>query len=176
MNQTAAEAIILALNALGAGTLIFVAGVIQPIMNEMSEERFNGFLTALVRTTMGDPISVTIATLPIIAAVVYFIAFGFEHWWFTAGFAIWLVGSTLTKIINMPIYQWVADPANRDPETLRTKRQRLEAGNRLRAWLTLASVALMAAQFSAVAVLIVIVVGAVISVPLIRLARMYAPA
>jgi len=37
MNETVAEAIILAINALGAGIVLFIAGVIQQIMNEMDE-------------------------------------------------------------------------------------------------------------------------------------------
>ena len=43
MNETVAEAIILAINALGAGIVLFIAGVIQQIMNEMDEPAFKRF-------------------------------------------------------------------------------------------------------------------------------------
>jgi hypothetical protein len=175
MNQTVAEAIVLTINAIGAGILLFIACVLQPMMDGMTEERFKEFLNSLVRAAMSDPISVTIGTLPLVAAVLYFVSFGFDHWWFTAGFAIWLIGSVLTKIINMPIYQWVANPAQNDPAMLRSKRRQLQTGNRLRACLTLASVALMAAQFSPLVVLIVILASVVLALPLLRLARMYIP-
>jgi hypothetical protein len=123
MNESTAEALILAINALGAGILLFVAGVLQRVMNDMDEPAFKRFLNALDRAAMTNPFAVTIATLPIIAAAAYFVAYGFGHWWFTAGFVAWLVGSTITKISNMPVYKWVGDPKNDDPEELRTKRR-----------------------------------------------------
>ncbi len=175
MNESVAEVLILTVNALGAGMLLFIAGVIQKIMNDMDEPAFKRFLNALDRTAMTDHLAVTVATLPIIAAVLYFTAYGFNHWWFTAGFIAWLIGSTITKINNMPIYRWVADPDNNDPEELRKQRRKLQLANDLRAWLTFASVVLMACQFGVREVVIVLVLSAVISLPLIRLARKYIP-
>jgi hypothetical protein len=69
-------------------------------------------------------VAVTIATLPIIAAPVYFLAYGFNHWWFAAGFVAWIMASSITKIGNMPIYKWVAEPMNTDPQELRRQRHR----------------------------------------------------
>jgi len=175
MNETAAEAIILAINALGAGILLFIAGVVQKLMNEMDESDFKQFLNALDRTAMTSPLVVTVATLPLIAAVIYFVAFGFHHWWFTAGFVVWLAGSTITKITNMPVYKWVGDPRNIDPEELQRQRRKLRLGNDLRAWLTLFSVVLMACQFGPREVAGTVVLSVAVSVPLIWLARKYIP-
>jgi hypothetical protein len=175
MTQSVAEVIILAINALGAGILMFVAGVAQKIMNELDELEFKRFLNQLDRAAMSDPFAVTIATLPIVAAVAYFVAFGFGHWWFTAGFVVWLVGGTITKVTNMPIYHWVADPRNTDPQELRKRRRKLQLANNARAWLTLGSVALMACQFGVVEVLLTIAAGVVINFPLLLLARRYTP-
>src|ERR1700694_1297042 len=147
MSQSVAEVLIVAINALGAGILMFVAGVVQQIMNELDELEFKRFLNQLDKAAMSDPFAVTIATLPIIAAVVYFLAFGFGHWWFTAGILTWLVGGTVTKVTNMAIYHWVADPNNTDREELGKQRHKLQLANNARAWLTLGSVALMACQF-----------------------------
>jgi hypothetical protein len=171
MNESVAEVLILAINALGAGMLLFIAGVLQKIMNDMDEPAFKRFLNALDRTAMTNHLAVTVATLPIIAAVLYFTAYGFNHWWFTAGFIAWMIGSTITKINNMPVYRWVGDPKNNDPEELRKQRHKLQLANNLRAWLTFASVVLMACQFGVREVVIVLVLSAVISVPLIWLAR-----
>jgi len=175
MNESAAEALILAINALGAGILLFIAGVLQKIMDGMDESAFRRFLKALDRTAMSNHLTVTVATLPIIAAVLYFAAYGFNHWWFTAGFIAWLIGSGITKITNMPVYQWVADPKNNDPEELKKQRRKLRLGNNLRAWLTFASVVLMACQFGVREVVIVLVLSGVISLPLTWLARQYIP-
>lgn len=175
MTQSVAEVLILAINALGAGILMFVAGVAQRIMNELDELEFKRFLNQLDRAAMSDPFAVTVATLPIIAAVLYFLAFGFGHWWFTAGFVVWLAGSGVTKVTNMPVYEWVADPKNTDPEELRKRRRKLQLANNVRAWLTLGSVALMACQFGVVEVVITIAASVVITLPLLLLARRYTP-
>jgi len=66
MNETVAEVT----NSLGAGILLFVAGVVQPIMDGMDAVDFKKFLNALGRTAMtnhwrrtvrkktpGDPVS-----------------------------------------------------------------------------------------------------------------------
>ena len=175
MRETVAEVLILAINALGAGILLFIAGVLQKIMNDMDEPAFKRFLNALDRTAMSNHFAVTVATLPIIAAVLYFLAYGFNHRWFTAGLIAWLIGSGITKITNMPVYQWVGDPENNDPEELRQQRRKLQLGNNLRAWLTFASVVLMACQFGVREVFIVLVLSVIIAFPLIRLARKYIP-
>jgi hypothetical protein len=175
MSETIAEILILTINALGAGILLFIAGVLQKIMNDMDEPEFKRYLNALGRAAMSDPFAVTIATLPIIAAILYFWAYGFNHWWFTAGFIAWIIGSVITKVNNMPIYKWVGDPKNNDPEELRKQRHKLKLANNRRAWLTFASVVLMAFQFGVREVIIVIVLSAVISFPLIRLAHKYIP-
>jgi hypothetical protein len=175
MNETTAEALILAINALGAGILLFVAGVVQRLMDDMEPLAFKGFMNALGRAAMTSPFAVTIATLPIIAAVPYFVVYGFGHWWFTAGFVAWMVGSTVTKISNMPVYKWVGDPANNDPEELRRQRRILGRANGLRAWITLGSVILMACQFGVREVAIVVAFGALVTPPLLWLARKYTP-
>jgi hypothetical protein len=175
MNETTAEILILAINALGAGILLFIAGVLQKIMNDMDEATFKNFVNALDRTAMSNPFAVTVATLPIIAAVLYFPVYGFDHWWFSAGLIVWLIGSAITKITNMPVYKWLGDPNNTDPEQLRQKRRTLRLGNNWRAWVTFVSVVLMACQFGVREVAIVLVVGVVISFPLLWLARKYVP-
>jgi hypothetical protein len=148
MTETAVEGIILAINAVGCGILLFVSGVMQTMMNEMEPTQFKKFANILGRTAMSDPIAVTIATIPIFAIIYHFVAFGFNHWWFTTGIVAWMIGSTITKVINLPIYEWLGESENVDPEQLRQKRQGLARGNAWRAWITLLSVALMACQFS----------------------------
>jgi hypothetical protein len=175
MSQLQAEVLILTLNALGAGILMFVTGVVQKIMNQMDELEFKRFMNLLDKTAMSDPFAVTVASVPIAAAVIYVIAFGFSHWWFIAGFVVWLVGSSVTKVVNMPVYEWAANPRNTDRDELRTKRRKLQFGNNVRAWTTLVSVVLMACQFGAPEVLATIAVCVVLAVPLLWLARKYTP-
>jgi len=144
-------------------------------MDDMDELVFKQFLISLGHAAMTDAFAVTIATLPIIAAVLYFVAYGFDHWWFTAGFFAWIVGSSVTKIGNMPIYKWVADPKNTDPEALRKQRHRLGVTNNWRAWITLGSVILMACQFSVVDAAVIVALSVAVTPPLLWLARKYIP-
>jgi hypothetical protein len=175
MSEITAEVIILTINAIGAGILVFVNGVVQKIMNQMDELEFKRFMNMLDKAAMSDPIVVTVATLPILAAVVYWLAFGFGHWWFTAGFIVWGVGSAITKVINMPVYEWVADPKNTEREVLKNRRRKLQFGNNMRAWTTLGSVVLMVCQFGPVEVAAAIIVSVVLSVPFMWLSRRYIP-
>jgi hypothetical protein len=175
MNETTAEALILAVNALGAGILLFVAGVAQKMMDDLEPPAFKRFLNALDKAAMTSPVLVTVATLPIIAAVAYFVAYGFGHWWFTAGFVLWMIGSTITKVSNLPVYKWVANPANNDPEELKRQRRILGRANNLRAWITLGSVILMACQFGVREVGVVVALSVLVTPPLLWLARKYIP-
>lgn len=175
MTETSAEILIITINALGAGILMFISGVIQKIMDDMDAPTFKWFLNRLDKTAMSNPFTVTIATLPIIVVIPYFVIYGFNHWWFTSGLILWMIGSTITKVTNMPVYRWVANPENTDPEELGKQRRKLRLANSLRAWLTLASVVLMACQFGIREVVIVVVFSIIITFPLLCLARKYTP-
>jgi hypothetical protein len=75
----------------------------------------------------------------------------------------------------MPVYRWIGDPNNNDPEELRKRRHILRIGNNLRAWFTFASVLLMACQFGVGEVAAVAAFSAVISIPLVWWAHKYMP-
>jgi len=154
---------------------MMIGGVIQKIMNEMDPPTYRWFLNKLDKTAMSNPFGVTIATLPLLAMTPYFIVYGFNHWWFAAGSLLWFIGSIITKVTNLPVYRWVGNPKNTDPEELRRQQRKLQTGNTWRAWITLASVILMAAQFNAWAVIIVLVCSAIVTFPLLLLARKYTP-
>jgi hypothetical protein len=173
MDEAATEAVILAINALGAGILLFVSGVLQPIMNDMDELAFKKFALTLVRTATSDPFAVTIATIPLLAVLFYFVSYGFGHLWFTAGIVLWMIGSSITKITNLPVYEWIKDPKNIDPGQLRKRRRTLQLGNNWRAWVTLLSVVVMGCQFSVPATAIAVAACAVITAPSMWLSRRY---
>ena len=173
MTQTGVEAAILAMNALGAGILLFVSGVVQKVMNGMDELAFRDFAQMFLRTATSDPFTVTIGTIPILAVVFYFVMYGFHHWWFTAGIVIWMIGSSITKITNLPVYNWIRNPDSNDVGELRKQRYTLKRGNFWRAWVTLLSVVVMACQFSIPATALAVVSCAVIAAPSVWMARRY---
>ena len=106
--------------------------------------------------------------------ICYFVAFGFNRWWFTAGIVAWIIGSAITKVTHLPIYQWVGQPENVDPDQLRKRLHTLALGNAWRAWLTLLSV-VMACQFSIEGTAIAVAACAIIAYPSLWLARKYIP-
>lgn len=173
MSQASAELFILILNAVGTGILIMVAGVIQKIMDTMDIVEFKKFLNALDKTAMSDPFAVTVATLPVITALPYFYFFGFHHYWFIAGYIMWAIGSTITKIVNLPVYTWVRDPKNTDPIALKVQRDKLRLGNNLRAWTTLLSVILMLMQFGIHEIIIGVIIFIILAVPITWFSRSY---
>ncbi|WP_407146681.1 hypothetical protein [Bradyrhizobium sp. ORS 86] len=173
MNEAGVEAAILAMNALGAGILLFVSGVVQNMMNDMDELAFKDFARTFLRTATSDLFTVTIGTIPILAVIFYFAAYGFHHWWFSAGIVIWIIGSSITKIINLPVYNWIRDTGSADADELRKNRRRLQLGNVSRAWVTLLSVVVMACQFSVQATMLAVTSCAVIAAPSAWMARRY---
>jgi hypothetical protein len=175
MEETAVEVIIIAINAMGAGTLFFVSGVAQKLMDEMNVLEFKRFMNKLGRTVMTDPFAVIIATIPIFAFVFYFVEFGFNHGWFTSGLLVWMIAGTITKVVNLPVYKWLGEPKNTDSGELLKKRDTLRMGNRLRAWLTLVSIILMLMQFSVSWTLITVLACFLIAPPTLWLARKYIP-
>ena len=160
MSKVAVEAIILAINALGCGILLFVSGVVQKMMNGMEPLEFKKFSNVLGRTAMSDPLAVTIATIPIFAVIYYFVAFGFNHWWFTAGVAAWMIGSAITKVTNLLIRSAT--------EQLHARAGNARApGSRF--------VVLMACQFSIEGTATAVAACAIIAYPSLWLARKYIP-
>jgi hypothetical protein len=84
-----------------------------------------------------------------------------------------MIGSSITKITNLPVYRWIKDPKNVDPEELRRKRYALQLGNNWRAWITLLSVIAMACQFSVAATAMAVAACLAVAGPSVWLARRY---
>ncbi len=59
MNETAAEAINLDVNRLGARVLLVASGVAHGIVNDMDPAEFTTFAIVLGRTAMSEPIAVS---------------------------------------------------------------------------------------------------------------------
>jgi hypothetical protein len=175
MTQSEAEVLILTINALGAGILLFVAGVAQKVMDHLEAPDFKRFANLVGRSAMSDPFAVTVATLPIIAAVPSFVAYRFKHRWLTAGLVAWLVGSSVTKVTNLPMDDRLADAQYNGPANLLADRRKLRLAHDARAGVTLLSVLLMAAQFGRRAVALTIVAAVIVAIPSRWLARKYIP-
>ena len=147
MSRSFAEILLFIPMVLNTGFLTFIAGVIQGIMNDMAEAEFKGFLTVLHKHATKSPYAIIASTFTFVGVIPYFIAFGFTHWWFTAGIVLWFVASIISKRYNLPIYERIFALENSDTTRLNEERQKLQTANRLRALLSFASIGLVVIGF-----------------------------
>jgi hypothetical protein len=147
MNRTLAEVLLLVFVVTNAAVLIFLAGVLRKVMNEMDGPVFQQFLGSLYRHSTRSPFMHTILTIPFLGAIPYFYFYGFGNRWITAGLAVWLVGGCISKVIKVPAFKKVAALKSDDLARLSRERQRLNAGNMLQAILNFVAVALMTVAF-----------------------------
>ena len=147
ITQTFIEIIILVPTTLAAGFLLVISGVIQKVMNDLDEVTFKYFLSRLEYRAMRSPFALAVSLITSFAAIPYWICFGFNNWWFTAGLAAWFVASVISKILNLPIYKKIKELTNSQTEEIKKERLKLQTANSLRAWLTLIPVVLMVVGF-----------------------------
>lgn len=143
MSREFAEILITVVTAVEAGLLLFIAEVVQKLMVELEPDRFRWFLGRLEHHAMRSPTTLAGSLLTTLACIPYFIFFGFGNLWFVAGIVVWLAGAVASKLLNTPLYRTVAGLADTDVAALTEQRRKLGTANRLRAWVTLASVVLM---------------------------------
>jgi hypothetical protein len=72
MTRTVAEILFFASVAINAALLIFIAGVLRKVMNDMDEPAFKQFVVLLVRHSKKSPFMLTVLNIPFIGAIPYF--------------------------------------------------------------------------------------------------------
>lgn len=143
MSKTFAEVLLFAPSALSTGFLIFIAGVIQGVMNDLDEASFHRFMTLLHKRALRSPYAVIVSTVTFVGAIPYFIFFGFSNRWFTAGIVLYTVASIVSKSLNLPIYKRILALESSDANRLREERLKLQTANLLRATIQFVSIVLM---------------------------------
>jgi len=141
MTRTLAEILLLASLVINAALLIFIAGVLRKVMNDMDEPQFKQFVVSLVRHSKRSPFMLTALNIPFFGALPYFYFYGFGNRWLAAGLSLWLVAGAIGKTMKLPIYKAVEVG---DVSRLGELRRELNRGNLLQAILNSAA-ALLAA-------------------------------
>jgi hypothetical protein len=144
MTRTLAEILLFASLAINAALLIFLAGVVRRVMNDMNESEFKQFVVSLVRHSKKSPFMLTVLNIPFVGAIPYFYFYGFGNRWLLAGLALWLVAGALGKTMKLPIYKAVETC---DTARLKEERRRLNAGNMIQAILNSLAVVLAFVPF-----------------------------
>jgi hypothetical protein len=143
MTRAFAEILLLVPSVLCTGFLLFIADVIQKVMNDMDEAGFHRFLLMLDKRAIRSPYAVGISTITFLGMIPYWIIYGFENWWFSAGLILYLIASIVSKSVNLPIYKRIFALQDSDTQQLNTERKKLQGANRLRGLIQLASIVLM---------------------------------
>jgi len=147
MTQTLAEILLFASVAINAALLIFIAGVLGNVMNDMDELEFKYFVESLYRHSTKSPFMLTVLNMPFVGAIPYFYFYGSGNQWITAGLAIWLIAGIIAKAIKVPVYKTIAAAGGDEVLRLREERRKLNAGNLLQAILNLVAAAVMIIAF-----------------------------
>ena len=148
MTRTFAEILLLVPSALCTGFLMFIAGVIQGVMNEMDEAGFKHFMTLLYKNAIKSPYAIGISTVTFIGAIPYFIYYGFDNRWFTAGIILYTIASIVSKSLNLPIYKRIFTLESTDTVKLAGERRKLQRANIIRATIQFASIVVMMIGFA----------------------------
>lgn len=154
MTQTFAEILILIPSVLNAGYLVWIADVLQQIMNDLDEVSFGRFMPLLYKRGVGSAYAVVTSSITFVAMIPYFIFYGFNHWWFIAGLIFFLLSSVAGKVLNLPLYNRFLALAKRDlsqpdvAQQLREDRRKLQMANWVRASICVVSIVLMVIQFA----------------------------
>ena len=130
MTRTLAEILLFTSLAINAALLIFIAGVLRMVMNDMNQSEFKQFVVSLVHHSKKSPFMLTVLNIPFVGAIPYFYLYRFANRWLLAGLTLWLFAGALGKTMKLPIYRAVEIG---DPTKLKEERRKLNAGNMLQA-------------------------------------------
>jgi hypothetical protein len=143
MTKTLVEMLLFVPSVLCTGFLIFIAGVIQGVMNDLDEAAFHRFMKLLHKRATRSPYAVGVSTITFVGAIPYFIFYGFSNWWFTAGIIVYTIASIVSKSFNLPIYTRIFALESSDAVRLREERRKLQGANLLRSAIQFISIVLM---------------------------------
>jgi hypothetical protein len=108
MTRSLAEILLFTSLAVNAALLIFIAGVLRAVMNDMDESAFKQFVVSVVRHSRKSPFMLTVLNIPFLGAIPYCYFYGFGNRWILAGLGLWLVAGSIAKAIKYPVYKLVA--------------------------------------------------------------------
>ena len=148
MTQKRFEMLILIPSTLCTGFLLFIAGVVQKVMNGLDEATFQSFLKLLTRTAERSPYAIGTSTIPFVAALPYFIRYRLSNLWFSAGIIVFTLASVVSKIMVLPVYKRVPEIDSAEAARLSEERHKLQTANRVRATIQAVSTVLMIIGFA----------------------------
>jgi hypothetical protein len=84
MTQSLAEILLFVSAAINAALLVFIAGVLRKVMNDMDGPTFKHFVGSLASHSTRSPFMLTVLNVPAFGAIPYFYFYGFHSRWIVA--------------------------------------------------------------------------------------------
>lgn len=150
MTREFAEILLLVPSVLCTGFLMFIAGVLQNVMNDLEPSEFQHFLKLLEKRAVHSVYAVGVSTVTFVGMLPYWLYFGFDNVWFSAGLILYTIASIISKSFNLPIYKRIFALDNSDKINLVIERKKLQKANLLRAAIQFASIILMTLGFAGI--------------------------
>lgn len=147
MTRSFFEILIFFPSTLSTGFLIFIAVVIQKVMNDLDEGSFHRFLMLLDKRAVKSTYAVGVSSVTFLGMIPYWIIYGFENWWFSSGLILFTIASIVSKSFNLPIYKRIFALEASDAARINIERHKLQGANLLRASIQFASLVLMVIGF-----------------------------
>lgn len=150
MTREFAEILLLVPSTLSTGFLMFIAGVLQNVMNDLDPSAFQRFLKLLEKRAVHSVYAVSVSSVTFAGMIPYWIYFGFDNVWFSAGLILYTIASIISKSFNLPIYKRIFALDNSDKINLEIERKKLQKANLLRATIQFTSILLMVLGFAGI--------------------------
>ena len=142
MNQTTAEILLIISATIFASVLLFLAGPMRRVMNKMDNSASKQIISLLFQMGQRSPFLYIATNLTGLAMIPYFIFFGFNNWWFTAGLAVLVLAAGVAKIVKVPLYKSTKDLDANDPRWIAAQKK-WHNGNIYQAIFTFVAVCMM---------------------------------
>jgi hypothetical protein len=147
MTKSLAEILLFASLGINAALLIFIAGILRSIMNDMDAAAFKNFVMGLYKYSARSLFMIGITNIPFLGAIPYFYYYGFGNKWLLAGLSLWLAAGLIAKAIKVPVYKNIQTLDSTNVARLRDERVKLNRGNILQAVLNTISFFITAIPF-----------------------------
>lgn len=147
MKQNIVEILLFSSVAINAALLVFIAGVLRKIMNDMDEVTFKNFVSSLVRYSSKSPFMIITLNIPFLGIIPYIYFYGSTNWWILSGVILWFCTGIISKLIKVPIYKKLDVLKITDATQIKEMRRRMNNGNIFQAILTTVAVLIMVISF-----------------------------
>ena len=138
--------IFLVLASLFTGIVLFLSTVLRSTFDSLTELKYHEVYSLIIVKGRKSVLINAIVLIPLFLFIIYFIL-GFFDPVFVIGGAFYITGSFgASRIINEPIYNRLLDISGSRATELSKLRSRLNMGNAIRAIISIAGIALIAAS------------------------------